>query len=613
MFIVTKQIDSENISKLCRTCLREDGKKMICLFVGPAETSLAAKLRSLSCLEVWQGDGLPEKLCDRCVTRAESALLFREQCRAADRALRQAAARVSGLANYTTVSGCKLYQQNHGLTPIESSQKTLKCSDCGAVFMNYQELQTHSRLHNPFAQEAGSLSHMHIVEAQNPYFNSETSSVIDNNHESIVNLSRPSLSPLPAAELSRKNDRPACALHCSLCNHTFPDRNQLISHNLSHCANNEDTSCDSIEIGDDSNPIAENLSFQAIDLAYPRHNPSIDFNYSENLNLASDPTSNNLVSTNLEIQNSSSNLSGQIIPFPRFSDQLNDEENLASNGNLPVQINSEHELDKKHKCLTCNKTFAQKSKLKTHELSHTGEKPFQCVNCDKAYTSKSKLNAHMRLHTGSNVHRCDVCQKTFSYPSYLVEHLKTHSINNKNENKNNGNIDLNSEKFECSICGKKFRIKKNLRLHLKLHSGKDLFNCEICDKVFSQKYNLKVHMRIHKGIKIHKCKYCSKSFSEKGNYKEHLRIHTKVKPFVCKLCNKAFSQSSHLKNHEASHDNQRPYQCRLCGKRFKLSSHLKRHVNLHTSVKNFKCMQCDQMFTQAFSLKRHLKKHNDVT
>lgn len=45
-------------------------------------------------VQVWQGDGLPEKMCDRCVTRAESALLYREQCRAADRALRQAALKV---------------------------------------------------------------------------------------------------------------------------------------------------------------------------------------------------------------------------------------------------------------------------------------------------------------------------------------------------------------------------------------------------------------------------------------------------------------------------------------------------------------------------------------
>lgn len=52
MFIVTKQIDSTNISRLCRTCLQEDCDKMVYLFVGPAGSSLAAKLRSLSCLDV---------------------------------------------------------------------------------------------------------------------------------------------------------------------------------------------------------------------------------------------------------------------------------------------------------------------------------------------------------------------------------------------------------------------------------------------------------------------------------------------------------------------------------------------------------------------------------
>ena len=52
MFIVTKIIDSENIKKVCRTCLREDNHKMLYLFVGPAESSLGAKLQSLSCLKV---------------------------------------------------------------------------------------------------------------------------------------------------------------------------------------------------------------------------------------------------------------------------------------------------------------------------------------------------------------------------------------------------------------------------------------------------------------------------------------------------------------------------------------------------------------------------------
>ncbi|XP_015108483.1 zinc finger protein 573 [Diachasma alloeum] len=577
MFIVTKQIDSENISKLCRTCLREDGDKMVCLFVGPAGSSLAAKLRSLSCLEVWQGDGLPEKLCDRCVTRAESALLFREQCRAADRALRQAASKVSGLTTYTTVSGCKLYEENQGFTPIETSGKTLKCVECGAVFMNYQELCVHSRLHAPFVHESTLMQHMHIVESNNQFFTTESSIndpvIEDNRNASVAVLEAP------------KTDRPACALHCSLCNHTFPNRNQLINHNFTHCNDNVDTSCDndSIEIAEDSTEIAENLTFHQ----YPRepedHQTIINnMTYPENLSI---PQSQRIPP---EIINSESDL-------PDIS---------TSNGTLTY---SKFTDDKRtHKCSICDKTFSQKSKLKTHELSHTGQRPFKCRDCHKAYASKSKLNAHVRLHTRTDLHDCKICDKIFSYPSYLKEHMKIHNVGNKKE------VTVKAKKFECSICCKQFRMKKNLKAHLKLHSGEGLFHCEICSKIFSQKYNLKTHMKTHKGVKLHKCEYCSKSFAEKGNYTEHLRIHTKVKPFSCKMCGKSFAQSSHLKSHEATHDSKRPHQCTLCGKRFKLLSHLKRHTNSHSSIKSFKCNQCDQMFSQAFSLKRHLKRHSEI-
>ncbi|KAK0087724.1 hypothetical protein PV326_005061 [Microctonus aethiopoides] len=634
MFIVTKQIDSENISKLCRTCLREDEEKMVCLFVGPAGSSLAAKLRSLSCLEVWQGDGLPEKLCDRCVTRAESALLFREQCRAADRALRQAALKVSGITTYTTVSGCKLYQQNRGFTPIENSQKTLKCGECGAVFMDYQELYAHSRLHAPFIPETASLPHMHIVESQNTYFNADTSineSVIDNNHTTAMSDLRTNM----LSDNLEKNDRPACALHCSLCNHTFPNRNQLINHNFSHCNGNVDISCDtdSIEIDDDSNEIAENLSFsRTIDLTYTRENPNHSMtipriNYSNNLTLNTSTVSetNNITRCDVTTNNddtSMCNVNNSIPQFSTFSnvgqkdETSNETENMMNRNNNfnKAQLNDRNSgclyAQKKYECDKCGKFFSQKSKLIAHELFHTGEKPFKCGNCDKAYTSKSKLNAHVRLHTRTNVHQCDICKKTFSYPSYLLEHSKVHRAKSTNDV-----IDISLKtkiKFECLTCGKKFRLKKNLRSHMKFHIGSGLFNCEICDKSFSEKYNLKVHLRCHKGIKLHKCEYCDKSFNEKGNYTEHLRIHTKVKPFICKLCGKAFAQSSHLKSHETTHNSIRPHQCRLCGKRFKLSSHLKRHTNLHTAIKTFKCMQCNQMFSQAFSLKRHLKRHSEA-
>ncbi|XP_034934188.1 zinc finger protein 271-like isoform X2 [Chelonus insularis] len=560
---------------------------------------------------VWQGDGLPEKLCNRCVTRAESALLFREQCRAADRALRQAAAKVA----YTTVSGCKLYQQNQGLTSIQTSQKPIKCLECGAVFMDYQELYSHSRSHVSAIQDNISFPHMHIVESQNPHFNIDSpinDLIMTNNVNGSLAYARKSST---MTELTQRNDRAACAFHYSVYNYMLPNQNQLMNNHFSHLNNNIEASCDnSIDIGEDSSNSAEDFSFQRPDVQYFRDehslNPNSKSHFPENLTLTTAEQESNEINKEDLLIDLSNNI-------PRFSQDIqadniiNDSQNLSDDNDFEVQISNKDTanlINKKHKCKVCGKCFTQKSKLTTHELSHTGERPFKCQKCDKDYTSKSKLNAHMRLHTQVNVHQCNICKKIFSYPSYLIEHQKTHEKNSYKLK-----TILKFKKYECSTCNKNFCLKKNLNAHMKFHSGKNLFYCEVCHKPFSQKFNLKIHLELHKNTRTHKCEYCNKSFNGKGNYIEHLRIHTKVKPFVCELCDKAFSQSSHLKTHQATHNSQRPHQCRLCGKKFKLSSHLQRHMNLHTSIKAFKCTQCNQLFSQAFSLKRHLKKHSEVT
>ncbi|XP_034179193.2 uncharacterized protein LOC117603804 [Osmia lignaria lignaria] len=639
MFIVTKEIDSENISKLCRTCLREDGDKMVCLFVGPAGSSLAAKLRSLSCLEVWQGDGLPEKMCDRCVTRAESALLYREQCRAADRALRQAVLKVSGLTSYTTVSGCKLYQQNQGFVPIQNSHKTLKCIECGAVFTSYQELCTHNRLHVPFVQDNIPMQHMHIVESQNPYFNfnfNQLSTTLTNDnvqHTELSSLIRPNtMQTIPTN--GENPSRAACALQCSLCNRTFTNRTQLISHNISHNTENIDIPCEneSIDICENSNQIPQNLTYERSinsvgnsiqNLSYQRsttndNNEMQNLSFPENIDLVEDVRDG----SPQRVQNSSihdSNTyvadSRSLVRFSKGNEHTDNRESIDGYrlcSNLVYKENIEKEnltnaQFKKFKCELCSKLFSQKSKLLTHRLSHSNQQPFKCSDCEKAYSSKSKLNAHMRLHTKTNVHSCKLCDKVFAYPSYLREHVKTHKQRDGITSNEGGQF------FECSTCKKRFRLLKNLKAHERLHTGKGVVQCEICDKRFSQSYNLKIHLRTHKATRSHKCEYCNKCFVQKGNLAEHLRIHTKIKPFECKICKKRFSQSSHLKNHQASHTSLRQHQCRLCGKRFKLASHLKRHLILHNGTKAYKCHQCNQLFSQAFSLTRHLKRHESQT
>ncbi|KAG7257761.1 hypothetical protein CRUP_009175, partial [Coryphaenoides rupestris] len=52
-----------------------------------------------------------------------------------------------------------------------------------------------------------------------------------------------------------------------------------------------------------------------------------------------------------------------------------------------------------HRCLLCLKCFPSPSKLRRHEMVHTGMKPFQCPLCGKRFRQAPHLKVHERTHT----------------------------------------------------------------------------------------------------------------------------------------------------------------------------------------------------------------------
>ncbi|KAM3844264.1 uncharacterized protein M6D78_002279 isoform 3-T4 [Vipera latastei] len=171
--------------------------------------------------------------------------------------------------------------------------------------------------------------------------------------------------------------------------------------------------------------------------------------------------------------------------------------------------------EKPYKCLSCEKTFAQRNRLIIHERTHTGEKPYVCLVCGRRFSQRGYLKTHQRYHTGE-------------------------------------------KPYVCLVCGRKFSQSGHLKRHQRSHTGEKPYVCPVCGRRFRQSDYLKIHQQSHTGEKPHTCKECGKSFSCSNYFICHKRIHTGEKPYKCRECGKGFNFSSCLAFHKKKHTGEKP-------------------------------------------------------
>ncbi|GFS12998.1 zinc finger protein ZXDC-like, partial [Elysia marginata] len=231
----------------------------------------------------------------------------------------------------------------------------------------------------------------------------------------------------------------------------------------------------------------------------------------------------------------------------------------------------------------CNKTFKKASKLKVHQMMHTGERPFKCdkPGCGHRFTTIYNLNTHRKLHERACT---EVCPQ--------------------------------------EGCGQSFPTKRQLDMHLRnVHSIEEhTFKCPEpgCDKVFFSSASMGSHMKVHRqNLEDLRCKHpgCGKQFTKLCRLRQHQQLHSGQKPYACTYpgCNWAFPTSSKLKRHMTKHTGYRKWTCSICHKQFQRSEHLKGHLITHSGDRPFVCpvSGCGNSFAAKSSLYVHLKKHDE--
>ncbi|XP_061784542.1 uncharacterized protein [Nerophis lumbriciformis] len=182
-------------------------------------------------------------------------------------------------------------------------------------------------------------------------------------------------------------------------------------------------------------------------------------------------------------------------------------------------------------------------------------------------------------------------------------------LESKNESKGDRRHHTNNKHFDCSECGKSFRLKTNLTRHVRIHTGEKPFTCSVCKKSFSTKHYMNTHMRTHTGEKPFSCSACAKRFNTKKNMILHMRRHTGDKPFTCSVCKKGFSRKKIMTTHMRTHTGEKPFTCSVCKKSFSRKETVTTHMRTHTGEKPFNCTVCDK----TFRFKNQVSKHKCVT
>lgn len=229
--------------------------------------------------------------------------------------------------------------------------------------------------------------------------------------------------------------------------------------------------------------------------------------------------------------------------------------------------------------------------LQRHELvehKRTMDTISPCPKCPKIFTDPFQMRMHdKKAHAPIVLSQCHICSKVFTNGYRLKNHMNHIHV---------------EARFECDMCGRKFRQKKYLKLHMTvIHSKEANFICTSCGKTFTNQCSWKLHES--KPCKIsnasfgdkrpnpkYSCSLCKLKFSDLPYARIHYqKVHqiTDVSG-VCHICNYLSCSPDDLSAHLAATHSE--LACSICKRYLKSQITLKHHIATHsTKERLFEC------------------------
>ena len=179
----------------------------------------------------------------------------------------------------------------------------------------------------------------------------------------------------------------------------------------------------------------------------------------------------------------------------------------------PTKREAKEDVEIKHECLHCGKTFCRKQRLETHkELKH-GREELSCSSCDyKSFSEKALFRHNRSVHEGIRF-TCDQCPFQATSQGNVTVHKK---------NKHDG------VRYKCDQCDHSVTQYHNLVKHKKSKHEGVIYQCNHCDHEVKTEAYLKKHMRtMHEGNWL-QCDICDFRSADKMKLKQHnTSMHSK--------------------------------------------------------------------------------------